>query len=378
MSKKSSWVLIILFSAFIYSFFIINIVKPDTKFSEQENRELTQLPEFSLSSLFSGKFISKYESYTTDQFAFRDSWTTMKAACELGLGKKENKGVYLCADEILAERYDAPKNDALKTNIDAVKNLTEKAGVPVYLALIPGLSQIRTDVLPKYAPNDSQKEVIDFCYENSGANNIDMFTTLSQHSDEYIFYRTDHHWTSLGAYYGYKAIIESMGGTAPALDTYRPHQVSETFYGTIYSKSGMSWVKPDSMEVFVPQNTATEVFNYSTGQSEVGTMYNYDFLEKKDKYSMFMGGITPLLKVTTGKTDAPALLILRDSYADSLVPFMQDDFSEIHIMDLRYYKTQLANSTVTDYIKENGIDKVLICYSTATFGSDTNVFLMGE
>ena len=378
MTKKSSWVLIILFLAFIYSFFIINIVKPDIKFSEQENRELTQLPEFSFESLFTGKYTSKYETYTTDQFAFRDSWTTMKAACELAIGKKENKGVYLCKEDILAEKYTAPKADTLKTNIDAVKSLSEKAGVPVYLALIPGLSQIRSDVLPKYAPTDSQLKVIDYCYKNSGAVNIDMASALSSHKDEYIFYRTDHHWTSRGAYYGYKTIMEAMGGSVPSLESYEPRQVSDSFYGTIYSKSGMRWVKPDTMDIFVPQEATTQVLNYSSGEAEAGTLYDYAFLEKKDKYSMFMGGITPLLKITTGAEAAPSLLILRDSFADSLVPFMQEDFSEIHVMDLRYYKTQLVDSTVADYIKANGIDRVLICYSAATFGSDANVFLMGE
>ena len=124
------------------------------------------------------------------------------------------------------------------------------------------------------------------------------------------------------------------------------------------------------------QDASTEVINYSTGEAVKGTMYDKSFLDKKDKYSMFMGGNTPLVKITTKNTDAPKLLILRDSYTDSLLPFLQANFSEIDVMDLRYYKTQLMESSVSDYVKDNGIDEVLVCYSVYNFGTDTNVFML--
>ncbi len=378
MKNRSSWVQITLFLAFIALFFILNLAIPDIKFSEQENRELAQRPEFTLEGLFSGKFTKKFESYTTDQFAFRDSWTTLKAGSELAIGKKENKGVYLCQDDILVEGYQTPDSQQLDTNIEAVKSLSEKAGVPVYFALIPGIAEIRSGILPKNAPNDSQKTVIDYCYQNSGAINIDMMGALSAHSDEYIYYRTDHHWTSLGAYYGYCALMEAMGRSVPSISSYERKTVSDDFYGTVYSKSGISWIAPDSIEIFAPQDETTEVFNYPKDEPIAANLYDYDFLAKKDKYSMFMGGNTPLLTVKTKNTDAPSLLVIRDSYMDSLTPYLQNDFSEIHIMDLRYYKTKLMDSTVVDYVKENNIDEVLVCYSVYNFGTDTNVFFMGQ
>lgn len=379
MTKKASWVLIVLFCGFITAFFILNLALPDITFSQQENRELAQKPEFSLNSLFLGKYTEKYESYTTDQFAFRDKWTTLKAGCEVGIGKKENKGVYLCKDGVLAEGFDAPDAKQLDTNLSAVRNLAENAGVPVYFALIPGISEVSSNLLPNNAPNDSQKAVIDYCYKGSGAVNIDMLGALKANEDEYIYYRTDHHWTSLGAYYGYGALRQAMGlGEAPPLSFYQRKTVAEDFYGTVYSKSGFSWVQPDSIDVFAPQAATTEVINYSDNTPADGTMYDYSFLEKKDKYSMFMGGNTPLLEVKTGASDAPSLLVIRDSYFDSLTPFLQNDFSEIHIMDLRYYKTQLLESSITDYIAEHDINEVLVCYSVFNFGTDTNVFLLSQ
>ena len=376
-SKISTWILIILFSTFIGAFFLLFVLIPDKTFSEQENRELAQLPKFTLQALAEKKFTTKFESYTTDQFPFRDTWTSAKAATELAIGKKENKGVYLCNGDTLLEKYERPAQAKLDENIAHVKRFAEALDKPVYFALVPSSSELHRDIVPKNAPNDSQKAVIVDSYAGSGARNIDILDSLSAHGDEYIYYRTDHHWTSLGAYYGYVALMEGMGYTPSPLSEFSPKTVTETFYGTVYSKSGMSWVEPDSIDIFAEQAAGTEVINYMENEPRVSAMYDFAFLEKKDKYAMFIGGNTPLLTIHTDKTEAPKILILRDSYMDSLLPFLQEHFSEIHVMDLRYYKTQLMNSSVSDYVHENNIDEVLICYSLATFGTDTNIFLLG-
>jgi hypothetical protein len=376
MTKRSSWIQIIIFATYIVLFFALFLIFPDKGFSERENRELTQAPTFNFESLISKKFSTKFESYSSDQFPFRDSWTTMKARCEIGIGKEENKGVYICKGDTLIEAYETPDQKQLDTNIGAVKSFVNSSEVPVYFALIPSNSEIHSDIIPKNAPNDSETSVIDYCYANSGAKNIDIKAVLTAHSDEYIYYRTDHHWTSLGAYYGYDTLMKAMDYTPTPLSDFSPQTVSDEFYGTVYSKSGISWVRPDSIEIFAPQDASTEVMNYSAAEPVTGTMYDYTFLDNKDKYSMFMGGNTSLLKITTKNTDAPKILILRDSYMDSLLPFLQNNFSEIDVMDLRYYKTQLMESSVSDYVRENGIDEVLVCYSVQNFGTDTNVFLL--
>ncbi|NLH00357.1 MAG: hypothetical protein GX488_00390 [Clostridiales bacterium] len=284
--------------------------------------------------------------------------------------------MYLCKNDTLIEAYKAPDKKQLETNISAVKNFAENVQIPVYFALIPGNSSINSDILPKNAPNDSQKDVIDYCYLNSGANNIDIYSALAAHKNEYILYRTDHHWTSLGAYYGYAAIMEKMGMSPTPLSAFSPETVSNDFYGTVYSKSGISWVKPDSIDIYAKQEETTIVTNYSSNEPAIGAMYDFSYLSKKDKYSMFMGGNTPLEVIRTKNTTLPSILILRDSYMDSVTPFLQNNFSEIHIMDLRYYKSRLMTSTVTDYVRQHNIDKVLICYGVGTFGTDNNVFLL--
>lgn len=373
MNKKALWAEALIFLAFIGAFFILNLVLPDRQFSEQENRYLQMRPEFSFKSLFSGDYTSKFETYTTDQFTFRDVWITLKAASELALGKQENNDVHLCENGTLIEGFKRPENSVLDSNMSALNTLVENTDAKVYFALIPDKSDLYSSLLPKNAPNDSEKEVIDYCYGQSNATNVDMYSALSAHTDEYIFYRTDHHWTSLGAYYGLSALAESMGLPCPALDSYTDrHVVSEEFYGTTWSSSGFSWVDPDTMEIFVNAPEGLKVTSYPQGSPVEGKLYDFSFLEKKDKYSMFMGGNCPMHVIETGNEDKPSLLILRDSYTDSLIPFLLDDFSEIHVLDLRYYHASLKA-----YIEQNDFDNVLVCYSVSNFCSDSNISLLG-
>ena len=374
MSKKALWAEALIFLAFIGVFFILNLVLPDRQFSEQENRYLQMKPEFSFKSLFSGDYTSKFETYTTDQFTLRDEWITLKAASELALGKQENNDVHLCENGTLIEGYERPESSALDANMSALNALVENTDAQVYFALIPDKSDLYASLLPKNAPNDSEKEVIDYCYAQSNATNVDMYSALRAHTDEYIFYRTDHHWTSLGAYYGFSALAESMGFDYPALDSYADrHVISEEFYGTTWSSSGFSWVGPDTMEIFVNEPEGLKVTSYPEGSPVEGKLYDFSFLEKKDKYSTFMGGNCPLHEIVTGTEGKPSLLIIRDSYTDSLLPLLLDDFSEIHVLDLSYYRASLKS-----YIEQNDFDSVLVCYSVSNFSTDSNIFLLSR
>ena len=369
MTNRAKWLQVLLFLVFIGTFFLLNLFLPDRSFSAQENRMLQTAPQFSFSSLFSGKFTSTFETYVTDQFAFRDSWTALKARAELASGKRENNGVYLCDGETLIEPYTAPKQADLEFSLDAINTLTESVDIPVYFALIPSACEIWRDKLPAGAPNDSQKATIDAAYAYIGANTANIYGALAQHASEPVFYRTDHHWTTLGAYYGYTALADTMGFTAVPLEQYSERVVSERFYGTAYSASGFSWVAPDSISAFVPES-GVRVTNYPTGTAEAASMYVETFLAEKDQYKYFYGGNTPLLTIETAHTDAPSLLILRDSYMDALSPFLTAHFSKIHILDLRYYKTSLRS-----YIEANDIDSILVCYNVKNFAEDGNIFL---
>ena len=374
MKKRTSWGICGIFLAFIALFFLLNLFVSDRVFSEQENRSLQMTPDLSLDSILSGEFMSDFESYCSDQFVLRDQWISMKARFELMLGKSENNGVFLCQEEQLLEPFTAPTATDLNAKILSINALVENTEIPVFLGLIPSASEIYRDQLPAGVKNDSQLQVIDTVYSSIQANTIDIAEKLAAHREEYIFYRTDHHWTSLGAFYGFEALAEALGINKPILESYTDrHVVSDEFYGTTYSTSGFAWIRPDSIETFVTQSENSAIRRYEGPEAEIIPLYDSSRLDVKDKYSYFLGGNTPRLVIETGNEDKASLLIVRDSYCDSLTPFLLDDFSDIHILDLRYYRNSIAS-----YIEENAIDQVLILYSVNNFSTDRNLVLLSR
>ena len=372
MTKRADRIVVLLFALFLGAFFLLNLAIPDKEESDQENRRLQTLPEFSFRSLFAGRFTMDFESYCSDQFVGRDGWVSLKARLELLQGKKENNGIYLCEGERLIEPFAAPSAAELDRRVQIVNTLGENVDVPVTLALIPTAAELYAELLPKGAPNDSEREIIDYLYSSViSAGTVDLLSPLSAHREEDLFYRTDHHWTSLGAFRGYEGLAEPLGFLSRERSAYTEKTVSDSFRGTACSSSGFFWVSPDTMEIFREPPEGLTVEKHESGAVSSASLYEESMLLTKDKYRFFLGGNTPRAVLRTGNQDLPSLLILRDSYADSLAPFLLDHFSEIHLLDLRYYR-----GSVQAYISDNDIDQVLILYSVSNFCTDTNLALM--
>lgn len=384
MTKRYCIFITALFCAFIGVFLVANAVSPDRTFSEVENRNLEQLPAvdfgtpeklFRDGNFFNGQFMRDFETYTTDQFIGRDAWVDLKARTERALGKKENNNVYFADNDTLITRFDQPAADRVTENLNYVNKFVENVDIPVVFSLIPTQACIWADRLPEGAPNASQTDLMAQAQGAvTGAAWADVYTPLMEHKDEDIFYRTDHHWTSLGAYYGYTGLASALGYTPVPLTDYTPTVRSTEFYGTVFSSSGVRWVKPDTITTYVPDDGITVVShtydNSGNPVEEQRALYVESFLSVKDKYSMFLGGNQSLGVVTnTNNPDGPKLLIIRDSYADSLVPFLTAHYSEIHLIDPRYY-----HLSVKDYVEQNGIDQALVLYSVPNFVTDGNMF----
>lgn len=366
----------ILFLGFIFGIAGANLCKKDAEYSEMENRMLAQRPELSLSDIVSGKFMEEYETYVTDQFVGRDAFVSMKSACERVLGKKINNGVYYAQDGYLIEQFASVEEELTDRNVEAIGRFAQEASAEVMLALIPGSAQINRDKLDADAPELDQKEIIQNIYRRAGeygVTTIDMYDTLWEHREEELFYRTDHHWTSLGAYYGYLAYAQETWLTPVELERYSETVRSEEFYGTLYSKAGAFWIAPDRISTYVADENI-EVEHIEGEASAVSGLYDLEKLSGKDKYAMFLGGNQPLAVIRTSKQDQPRLLIIRDSFSDSLAPFLTEHYSEIYLWDFRYNRESVA-----DFIKENQVEKVLICYSLDNFSEDTNIpFVLGR
>ena len=372
MSKKFSVFLTALFCAFIGGAAVISLLLPDKAFSPLENRYLQKPPKLSLETLNSGKFMKDAEDYVSDHIVGRDFWVAAKAWSERLSGKKENNGVYFGAQDTLITRVDAPDQSKLDKDMAALDALVGNLSVPVYFGLIPSAAEIWKDRLPAGAPTLDEKDLIHQLYFSAGASTIDLYGALAPHSGEDLYYRTDHHWTSLGAFYGANAIFASMGLEPLELADYQKTTVTNQFNGTLFSSSGVRWLPPDSIDTYIPDQ-GIKVTSYFKGTPEPGSLYVDSWLAEKDKYSYFLGGRQPLCVVEKEGSGGPKVLIVRDSYSDSLTPFLTERFSEIHLFDPRDNLTSLKG-----YAEEHNIDAVIVLYSFANFISDSNLFVLAR
>lgn len=374
MSKKFNIFLSALFCAFLGGVFVLSLLLPDKDFSPLENRYLQKVPVLSVDSLKDGEFMADAESYAADHIVGRDFWVALKAWCERLSGKQENNGTYFGKEDTLINHLAQPDMEALYEKAGHVNALANHVDVPVYFGLIPSAAFIWQDRLPHpHAPTANESAIIQVLTGRGTADgSVDVSGALSAHSSEDIYYRTDHHWTSLGAYYGYTAVMKALGMPPVSLSDYEKTTVSDDFYGTIFSSSGVRWVKPDSIDIYVPED-GISVTNYFDGNPTEGELYVEKHLAAKDKYPYFLGGNQPLCVVKGRNPDAPKLLLIRDSYADAMTPFLAESFSEVHLYDLRYNLMSVKN-----YIEQNDIDHVVVLYSLSNFIIDSNLFLLSR
>lgn len=362
------------FCLFLGGLLAWHVLLPDRDRSDVENRTLARFPDFSWEALKDGSFTEGVEAYFADQFPLRDQWTGLKARTEQLLGKREFNGVYLCGDALIAKA--APPKDGLEEkNLSYVARLAESADCPVYLGLIPSAAEIRREDLPKGAESWDQAAFIARAGSLEGVEPIAFLPALREHAGEEIFYRTDHHWTTLGAYYGYAALMEALGRgeEVPEPEEIKKWDlpVSNGFQGTLYSQSGVHWLEPDSIEFWVEESGLT-VTSWRDGAPKEAGLYDYDYLGKKDKYSAFLGGNQPLC-VIENPEGVGKLLLIRDSYSDAMAPFLARSFQEVHLLDPRYYRYAASK-----YAAENGIDAIAVVYSVPNFITDRNLVLLTQ
>lgn len=377
MTKAYSRFLTALFCLFLGGLLALHIILPDRERSEVENRTLAQWPEFSWEELKDGSFTEDVESYFADQFPLRDQWTVVKARMEQLIGKTEFNDIYLCDDPLhgsgtLISRVETPDMEQVEKNLSYVQRLKDKTTANVYLGLIPSAAEVWKDLLPTGAPSWDQAAFLEQAAE-LGIPMVDFHSALTEHAEEYIFYRTDHHWTTRGAYYGYAAVMEALGrgNEVRSLSSYEVELASDDFNGTLYSTSGVHWLRPDDLQFWVGED-GLSVTSWRSGKAESAELYDRSYLTAKDKYSAFLGGNQPLCVIENEDGQGKVLLV-RDSYSDALAPFLAQEFEEVHLLDLRYYR-----SSVAAYAEENGIGDIVVLHSIPNFITDKNLVFMAQ
>lgn len=367
---KTSAVLFILFLVFFVG---VNIITKDKSFSETENRMLAGKPKFTIDRLVEGRFTSKFEDYVVDQFVGRDFFTNVKMSMDKLLGKKESNGVFLGKDGYLIENFNKPNEEAINENLQAIKNFSNRyKNVKQYMLISPTSVGVLKDKLPKYAPVMDQEAYLQAYKDKlpSSVKFVDNYKTMYDHRNEYIYYKTDHHWTSLGAFYSYKELAKSMGFKEVPDDYYKQQLVSNNFFGALSSKSGYDVKEGDKINIYLPSKEDAEnvIINYVEEQEKTATLYSSEPLAKKDKYEVFLKGNHPLVKIETDAKNDKTLLIFKDSYANSFIPFLVKDFSKIIVVDPRYYYEDIDK-----LMKQENVNDVLYLYNANTFFNDTSL-----
>lgn len=342
---------------------VLNLLVPDRETSSAENRKLAQRPKLTWAGLADGSYFSAWEGYTADQFPGRDGWITLDFRFSRLMGAREAGGVYLCRDSYLMEPPASPDEEALAKNLRAINDFAARHGeLRVNMCVVPNAACILKEKLPQNAPvRDQKKDLQALASQLQGPQYLDVTEGLSRHAKEKLYYRTDHHWTSLGAYYAFLEMAPGLGleNYATEFDVF---PVSNNFEGTLSSKSGCHTVA-DVIELYLPKE---EVQYYVTvdGQRRA-TMYDREKLEERDQYAVFLGGNAPRVDVTTGGASGKNLLMFRDSYANCFLQFLLPCYDHIILLDPRYYYGD-ANSVVA---QENVTD-VLFLYNANTFLED--------
>lgn len=377
--KKVRILSVILFLCMLNGIAACSFLSPIRDFSDMENRTLFQKPKLTEKAVLSGNYQRKYEKYLSDQIFFRDTWVGIYANMQRILGKKEINGVYLGKNGYLIEKYSEDDFDTDQEN--ANKGLLAdflNACMDVYgdshvsCLFIPSKMEILQKKMPDFAEQYSSEDIVKEVKKrlNSDARVISLLETLKDHEDEYIFYRTDHHWTTLGAYYAYEAYRKMCKEKVPKLSEYTCENVYDDFLGTTYNKAHV-YTKPDEVTVFHKNDEKKKIqIDENDGELFSDSFYFRDAAEKGfDRYQLFFSKNTGKIEINTDEKNRKTLLVVKDSFANCFVPFLADDYEKIIMVDNRYRKIGIE----TVFLEYPEITDVLVLFNTEKFRKDTHL-----
>ena len=362
----------IIFILTLFLFLIINVIVPDREKSVQENRMLVTKPKFRLSSLISGDYDEKFEAYMDDQFVGRDMWRKLKVTVDRIGGSRLENGVYIGTNGQLLEQIEVADENHLAANIKAIKSFSEsQSKIPVRMMLVPDAANVLNHSLPALAKPEDQTQMFSMVRKDLGDSVewIDVSTELNKHKTEKIYYKTDHHWTTLGAFYAFQAAAPSLGIEGDLSGKYVSYAVSDSFNGMLASKSGVNLGEKEQIDIYVPTEEDTDlIVDYVDEGKRSTSLYDSSKLKEKDQYTVFLGGNSSLLDIRTVSTSTKRLLLVKDSFANSFIPFLTPYYREIVVVDPRYY-----SGTINDLMDSYRISEVLFLYSGNTFFKDNNI-----
>ncbi|MBO4854419.1 MAG: hypothetical protein J5482_04720 [Oscillospiraceae bacterium] len=344
-----------------------SLALPDRAFSDNENRYLQQSPQLTADHLFSGKFTQEAEKYESDQILLRDFWMGAASTLQRLLGKGDINGVYLGADGYYFARLTEDEFDdaSYEKNLRAVTAFFDThTDVSCRLLLSPSPGTLLWDKLPVGAPMYDAAPRRELLPALVGRDRVVDVTDALMALDE-PYYRTDHHWTTVGAQAAYEVWCDS---TNRAVRNQELTAVTDTFRGTLYSKV----LLPDSPQDTITLPKGVTIHSMDCDGKLTDSLYDWSRLQEKDQYTVFMGGNWAHTEIDTGAENGRRLLLVKDSFANCFLPFLVGDFEHITVLDLRYF-----NGSVEE-LMDGGVTDVLVLYEMSNFAADHNIFKLNQ
>ncbi|MBO4324807.1 MAG: hypothetical protein J5845_05360 [Lachnospiraceae bacterium] len=369
MDEKIKTALVILLAAITLALSAATVIAPKKDYSEQENRYLEDRPVLSAENVLDGSFMKNSETYVSDHFILRDVFMTVRAGYERLTGRNCVNGIYLCKDGYYIEEYNGSRNTARITA--AVNRLTERVeSADIRAVLVPTAVSVYADKLPAAAKGADQETDRQNIMKSINGDSlwVDIAEALQSAKEEQLFYKLDHHWTTYGAYTAYREIIKSFGFTPLERSMFTEREVTAEFKGTFASKVNDLLAEPDTITVFESDRLALTV-TYPERNLTTDTLYAPEYLTKKDKYSYFLNNQNAMVEIHNANAQSSRVLaVVKDSYANCLIPFLAEHFETIYVFDTRYYRKK-----VTEFINRNGVTDVLFLYNMYTIDTDGGI-----
>lgn len=347
---------------------------PRRSFSENEKRVLSEAPQIDAAGIADGSVFRSIESYLSDHFPGRELWVGTNAYLVNVEGRGATEDIVRGTDGWL---FTAPVSDDRETlwdNMQAITTFAEKQSVPVSMMAVPSAGAVVSDKLPALHMPYPDADLLEEARRIAGntLHWVDLYTDFcSAEQPERLYYRTDHHWTSEGAYRAYFLLMEELGQSSVPRDDFTVEQISG-FYGTSYSKSGLWLTEPDTLELWTGSDIQAVTTVYDANRADPVTregMFFREYLEDADKYPVFLSGNHARVHIETNADSGKRLLVIKDSYAHALAPFLAEAYSSIDLIDLRYFKQQ----TISSWLEENPADEILLVYGLSSLAEDKNL-----
>lgn len=384
-------------------------------YSETEKRELTKFPEFSVASLLDGSYFDGISTWYADTFPFREAFISFNSKIKslYGVGdsisgfsnqigeeipivpegetakpvetitkppvttqppttvpEEEEKdyvvqelGDILIVDNIGYEYYNFVRSSA-DNYAAAVSKVADalKGKARVFDMVVPtSMDILLADSVRKSVNSSNQNDAINYIYSmlSKNAYKVKTYDTLREHRGEYVYFRTDHHWTALGAYYAYVEYTKLAGIKTAQLTDFEEVKF-DNFLGSFYSDSSKNPAfakNPDTVYAYRPKGEGVD-FKYTDRNGKVNdwqVVYNVSSWSDSTKYNTFVAGDQPYSVIKNPNiTDGSSCLLVKESFGNAFAPFLVENYATVHIIDYRYWK-----GSVTKFAEKSGIDDVI-------------------